>query len=51
MRVITSSVVMLLLASSMISGCMSEPKKVDSEEDIPVAVSYTHLTLPTTPYV
>ena len=36
MRVITSSVVMLLLASSMIPGCMSEPTKVDSGEDIPV---------------
>ena len=36
MRVITSYVVMLLLAPSMISGCMSEPKKVDSEGDISV---------------
>mgnify|MGYP001160067883 FL=1 len=33
---IPTSVVMLLLASSMITGCMSEPPKVDSEEDVPV---------------
>ena len=31
---IPTSVVMLLLASSMISGCMSEPPEVDSEEDV-----------------
>ena len=31
---IPTYVVMLLLASSMISGCMSEPPEVDSEEDV-----------------
>ena len=31
---IPTSVVILLLASSMISGCMSEPPEVDSEEDV-----------------
>ena len=31
---IPTSVVMLLLASSMISGCMSEPPEVDSKEDV-----------------
>ena len=36
MRSIPTSVVTLLLVSSMVSGCVSEPTKVDSEEDNPV---------------
>lgn len=33
---ITTSVVTLLLVSSMVSGCVSDPTKVDTEEDNPV---------------
>ena len=35
MRRLTSTLVMLLLASSIFSGCISEPTKVDSEEAPP----------------
>ena len=35
MRRLSSSLVMLLLASSIFSGCISEPTKVDSEEEPP----------------
>lgn len=36
MRSIPTSVVTLLLVSSMVSGCVSDPTKVDTEEDNPV---------------
>ena len=36
MRSIPASVVTLLLVSSMVSGCVSDPTKVDTEEDNPV---------------
>ena len=36
MRSIPTSVVTLLLVSSVISGCVSDPTKVDTEEDNPV---------------
>ena len=36
MRRLTSTLVMLLLASSIFSGCMSEPTNVDSEEETPL---------------
>ena len=35
MRRLTSTLVMFLLASSIFSGCISEPTKVDSEEEPP----------------
>lgn len=38
MRSIPTSVVTLLLVSSMVSGCVSDPTKVDTEEDNPVEV-------------
>ena len=38
MRSIPTSVVTLLLVSSMVSGCVSDPTKADTEEDNPVEV-------------
>ena len=42
MRSLPTILMMLLLVSSMISGCVSEPTKVDSEEDIPVEENQDH---------
>ncbi len=42
MRSLPTILMMLLLVSSIISGCVSEPTKVDSEEDIPVEENQDH---------
>ena len=41
----------LIVPGGLFEISKSDEKKLDVYEDFPIPVSYTHLTLPTTPYV
>ena len=43
---ILGNISLSLIACAVLAGCGS-----DDKDELPTAVSYTHLTLPTTPYV
>ena len=40
-----------MVSENLVKDVVSEPYKYGFVTDIETAVSYTHLTLPTTPYV